>query len=82
MSDRPTKLVVDCSLPEGDPNKVQVIPLTDEEIAEREAQAIQAELEQAEREAAEAIKQTKKQSAFEKLKALGLTQDEISAILG
>jgi len=50
MSARPTKLVVDCSLPEGHPDKVQIIPLTDEEIAQREAEAAQAAIEQAQRE--------------------------------
>lgn len=82
MTDRPTRLVVDCSLPEGHPDKVQIIPLTDEEIAEREAQAAQAAIEQAEREAAEAQKQANKESAKAKLEALGLSEAEILALLG
>ena len=82
MADRPTKLVVDCSLPEGHPDKVQIIPLTDVEIAEREAQAAQAAIEQAEREAAEAQKQANKESAKSKLAALGLSADEINALIG
>jgi hypothetical protein len=69
MSDRPTRLVVDCSLPEGHPDKVQIIPLTDEEIAEREAQAIQAAEEQAAREAEAAAKEALKASAKAKLVA-------------
>ena len=82
MADRPSRLVVDCSLPEGHPDKVQIIFLTDEEIAEREAQAAQAAIEQAEREAAEAQKQANKESAKAKLEALGLTEAEILALLG
>ena len=82
MADRPTKLVVDCSLPEGHPDKVQIIPLTDAEIAEREAQAAQAAIEQAEREAAEAQKQADKESAKAKLTALALSEDEINALIG
>ena len=82
MADRPSKLVVDCSLPEGHPDKIQIIPLTDAEIAEREAQAAQAAIEQAEREAAEAQKQANKESAKSKLEALGLSEDEINALIG
>ena len=81
MTDRPTKLVVDCSLPEGHPDKIQIIPLTDAEILEREAQAAQAAIEQAEREAAEAQKQADKESAKSKLAALGLSEAEISALI-
>jgi hypothetical protein len=82
MSERPTKLVVDCSLPEGHPDKVQIIPLTDEEIAQREAEAAQAALELAQREQEELEKQQNKESAKSKLSALGLTEDEITALLG
>jgi flagellar biosynthesis/type III secretory pathway protein FliH len=74
--------VVDCSLPEGHPDRVQIIPLTDEEIAERDAQAAQAAIEQEEREAAEAAKAAAKAAAMSKLEKLGLTQDEITALLG
>ncbi len=56
--------------------------LTDAEIAEREAQAAQAAIEQAEREAAEAQKQANKESAKSKLEALGLSEDEINALIG
>lgn len=67
MSDRPTKLVVDCSLPEGHPDKVQIIPLTDEEIADREAQAEQAAAEELARQEAAATKEALKASAKAKL---------------
>lgn len=82
MSDRPTKLVVDCSLPEGHPDKVKIIPLTDEEIAEREAQATQAAVEQAEREAAAAALEALKASAKAKLVAgEPLTEEEAATIV-
>lgn len=75
--DRPTKLIVDCSTGER-----QVVELTDEEIAEREAMAAQAEADRlaAEEEAAQIAAQ--KQSAQDKLKALGLTDLEIAALVG
>jgi hypothetical protein len=82
MSDTPTKLVVDCSLPEGHANKVQIIPLTKEEIAKLEADAAQYALEQAAKEQAEAEKLALQESAKAKLAALGLSEDEVSALLG
>lgn len=82
MNQRPTKLVVDCSLPEGHPDKVQIIPLTDEEIVEREAQAAQAAIEQAQREQEEAERLVNKESAKAKLAALGLSEAEINALIG
>lgn len=77
-----TKLVVDLSLPEGHPDRVQSIPLTSEELAEREAMATQAEAERLEREAAELARLEAKESAKGKLEALGLTESEITALLG
>jgi hypothetical protein len=82
MTDRPTKLIVDCSLPEGHPDKVQIIPLTDEEIAQKEAQALLAQQREDERKAIEAERIAKTNSAKEKLKALGLTPEELTALLG
>jgi len=82
MSDRPTKLVVDCTLPEGHPDKVQIIPLTDEEIAEREAQAAQAEAEEAARQEAAAAKEALKASAKAKLVAgESLTAEEAELLV-
>lgn len=71
-----TKVVVDCASGE-----VSYIPLTEEEIAEREALAAQAEQERLEREAADQAKAEAKASAESKLAALGLTADEIAALL-
>lgn len=77
MTDRPTKLIVDCSTGER-----SIFELTDEEIAEREEMAAQAEAERLEQEQAAAELQVQKQSAQDKLKALGLTDLEIAAITG
>ena len=81
MSEVITKLVIDASLPEGHPDKVQIIPLTEEELAEREAMRIQAEADQLQREAEELAQAEAKASAEAKLTALGLTAEEISALV-
>ena len=75
--DKPTKLIVDCSTGEQ-----TVIELTDEEIAQMEADRAAFEAEQTAREAAEAEKAAAKASALAKLAALGLTEDEAKAIAG
>ena len=77
MADRPTKLIVDCSTGER-----TIVELTDEEIAEREEMAAQAEADRLAQEQAAAELQVQKQSAQDKLKALGLTDLEIAAITG
>jgi hypothetical protein len=71
----PTKLIVDCST--GITTEVE---LTDEEVAQREADAAAYAAQEAEREAAEAAKAAAKASAEAKLAALGLTAEEISAL--
>lgn len=81
MSEIITKLVVDLSKDENDPLRVQSIPLTAEEIAEREAMAAQAEQERLEREAAEQAKADAKASGIAKLLALGLTEAEAQALV-
>ena len=80
MSDTPVKVVVDLSKPKGE--RESIIPLTAEEIAQREADAAQAAIEQAQREAEEQAKADAKASALAKLEALGLTEDEALAIVG
>ena len=77
MTETPTKVIVDCSSGE-----VSYVPLTQEELDEREALAAQAEQERLEREQLEAAKLADKQSAIEKLAALGLSDNEISALVG
>jgi len=80
MSEVITKLVIDASLPEGHPDKVQIIPLTEEELAQRELDRIAYEEAQAEREAEALAKAEAKASAQAKLAALGLTEEEIAAL--
>jgi hypothetical protein len=80
MTDTPVKIVVDLSKPKGE--RESIIPLTDEEIAERDAQAVIAEAERVEQEALEAEKAAAKESANDKLAALGLSPEEIAAITG
>ena len=75
MTETPTKIVVDCSSGE-----VQELPLTPEEIAQREADAAAWAAEKAAQEAAEAAAAEAKASAQAKLAALGLTADEIAAL--
>lgn len=77
MADKPTKLIVDCST-----GARTIVELTDDEIAEREAMAAQAEAERLAEEQAKANRQTARESAITKLEALGLTEAEISAIVG
>lgn len=77
MAETPTKLVVDCATGEQ-----TIVPLTAEEIAEREAVAAQLEAERAEREAAAEAQAEAKASALAKLTALGLTEEEAKAIAG
>lgn len=77
MADRPTKLVVDCATGES-----TLVELTDEEIAEREAQAAQMALDEQARAEAQAQKEADKASALAKLTALGLTEAEALALAG
>ena len=71
----PTKVVVDCST-----GFVSEIPLTDEEMTQREVDSAAAAIEAAEREAAEVAKADAKLSAQAKLQALGLSGEEIAAL--
>jgi hypothetical protein len=77
MTDRPTKIVINCST-----GKREIIELTDEEIAEREAMAQQAEADRLEREAEEQRIADLKASAKQKLIAgEALTEEEASVIV-
>ena len=75
MSDRPMKVVIDCSN-----NTEQYVPLTDEEIIEHERIVAQIAETNAQREAAELARTLAKASAEAKLAALGLTPEEIAAL--
>lgn len=80
MSEIITKLVVDLSLPEGHPERIQSIPLSEEELAQRKLDMAQAQADLEAREADELAKAEAKASAQAKLAALGLTAEEISAL--
>ena len=69
------KIIVDCSTGE-----TTIVPLTAEEIAQREADAAAFAAEQAARQTEEDAKAEAKASAQTKLAALGLTADEIAAL--
>lgn len=72
-----TKLVVDCST-----GVTTEVPLTAEEIAQREADAAAYSVEQAAREAEEQAKADAKAAAIEELKALGLSDAAVAALAG
>lgn len=80
MTDIPVKIIVDLSKPKGE--RESIIPLTKAEIAERDAQALIAAEEQAQRDLEEQSRIAAKASAEAKLAALGLTAEEVSAIVG
>jgi hypothetical protein len=75
MTEILTKLVVDCST-----GIATEVPLTAEELAQRETDRLAYEAQEAERLVAEEAKEALKASANAKLAALGLTADEIAAI--
>ena len=70
-----TKLIVDCST-----GIVTEVELTAEEIAQREADALAWQEEQAVRQAEADAKAQSRTSALAKLKALGLSDEEIGAL--
>jgi len=80
MNDIPQKVVIDLSKPKG--QRESIIPLTEDEIAQRELDALKAAEEQAQREAEEQAKADARESALAKLAALGLTEAEAQAIVG
>lgn len=77
MTDTPVKVVVDC-----EKGETKYIPLSAEEIAQMKKDAEAAALAQAEREAAEAERLAAQESAKAKLAALGLSDEEVAALLG
>lgn len=76
----PVRVIVDLSKPKGE--RESIVPLTAEEIAQREVDAANAAIEQAERDAVQQAQEAAKASAEAKLAALGLTPAEVSAIVG
>ncbi len=82
MSDRPTKLVIDLSYPEGHEMRNQIVELTDEEIAEREVMAAQAEADRLAREAEEqAIAELKASAKAKLISGQPLTEEEAALIV-
>jgi len=77
MTEALKKLIVDL-----ESRTQQYVDLTAEEIQQRELDAIAFATEQAEREAAAVAAAEAKASAETKLAALGLTADEVAAIIG
>ena len=77
MTETPTKVIVDCSTGES-----TIVPLTAEEISQREADRLAWEAAEAERLAALEAKAEAEASAVAKLTALGLTAEEIAALKG
>jgi hypothetical protein len=75
MSDTPIKIEVNCET-----GIAVEIPLTAEEIQQRELDAIAAAAVQAEREAEQQTIRAAKAAAQAKLTALGLTSEEIAAL--
>jgi hypothetical protein len=66
------------STPQGE----QLVDLTDEEISQRQIEEQQAQSDKVAREEKIATELTNKQSALNKLKALGLNDAEINSIIG
>ena len=70
------KLIVSPEYPQG-----ILVDLTAEDIAQREQDAIQYEADKLDRLAKEEQEKARKESAIAKLKALGLTEEEVKSIL-
>jgi hypothetical protein len=77
MTETPMKVVIDCATGES-----ITIPLTAEELEQREIDRLAYEAMEAERIAGEAAKAEAEARAVSKLTALGLTADEIAALKG
>jgi hypothetical protein len=76
MSEILTRLEINCETGEQ-----SIIPLTDEEIAQMEADRIAFEETRAAALAEAEAKEAARQSGIEKLLALGLTEDEANALI-
>jgi hypothetical protein len=75
MTDTPMKVIVDCATGES-----TTVPLTAEELEQRELDRLAWEAQEAERQSAEEEKENLKASANAKLLALGLTEAEVAAL--
>ena len=77
MSETPMKVVVDAKA-----KTTKYIPLSAEEIADSEAQAVIAESERVEQEAVAAETAAHRQAGIDALVELGLTEEQINALVG
>jgi hypothetical protein len=77
MTEVLTKAITDCST-----GVTTIIPLNEEELAQLELDRTAAQEREAEREAEATALAEAKASAEAKLTALGLTSDEVAAIIG
>jgi hypothetical protein len=80
MTETPIKVIIDLSKPEG--QRETTVPLTAEELEQREIDRLAWEAQEAQRQAEEEAKAEAQASAISKLEALGLTADEIAALKG
>ena len=80
MTDTPVKVIVDLSKPKG--QREEIVPLTAEEIAQAELDSVQAEATRVELEAIQAQKTADAQAGRDALVALGLTEAQITALVG
>jgi hypothetical protein len=80
MSETPVKIVVDLSQPAG--QRESIIPLTQAEIDERDAQAVIAEQQRADQQAIADQTALDAQAGRDTLLSLGLTEEQITALLG
>jgi hypothetical protein len=80
MSEILTKIIVDLSKPKGE--RESIIPLTEAEIEEFKVQSVRLEAERVEREAIAEQKSTDAQAGRDALVALGLTEAQITALVG
>jgi len=80
MSDTPVKIVVDLSKPKG--QRESIIELTSAELTEREEMRIESEATQAAEDKAQKETAKKKLSGRNKLLDLGLTEAEVTALIG
>ena len=80
MSETPVKIVVDLSKPKG--QRESIIELTSAELTEREEMRIESEASQAAQDKAQKETAKKKLSGRNKLLDLGLTEAEVTALIG
>ena len=80
MADVPVKIVVDLSKPKGE--RESIIPLTDEEIAEREQMAVEAEAQRVtDEDAAQALADLKASARAKLVAGTPLTEEEAATLV-